>query len=165
MHESEPQGKPHKHVVFKYTKEFESQMLCSLWQLFRQSSRFNFLNFPEDEKLKRIWVQKMTRGDSKFASTNLTLLFCRTLSEKDFRLHYYALLYGTICCDEEDLQDDLYRLEAWQQKWHMEFNPLKCKIMCLTTKRDPPKREYMCIFCGDRHSRRSGISPLSGSSA
>ena len=36
-----------------------------------------------------------------------------------------ALLYGTICCDEDeaDLQDDLYRLDAWQQKWKMEFNP------------------------------------------
>ncbi|XP_073240461.1 gamma-aminobutyric acid receptor subunit beta-1-like [Porites lutea] len=59
-----------------------------------------------------------------------------------------ALLYGTICCDEDtaDLQEDLYRLEDWQQKWKMEFNPSKCKIMCFTTKRDPPKREY--VFCG-----------------
>ena len=34
-----------------------------------------------------------------------------------------ALLYGTICCDEDtaDLQDDLYRLEDWQQKWQMEL--------------------------------------------
>ena len=60
-----------------------------------------------------------------------------------------ALLYGTICCDEDtaDLQDDLYRLEDWQQKWQMEFNPSKCKIMCFTTRRDPPKREY--VFCGE----------------
>ena len=41
-----------------------------------------------------------------------------------------ALLYVTICCDEDaaDHQDDLHRLEAWQQKWKMEFNPSKCKI-------------------------------------
>ena len=54
-----------------------------------------------------------------------------------------------ICCDEDtaDLQDDLYRLEDWQQKWQMEFNPSKCKIMCFTTRRDPPKREY--VFCGE----------------
>ena len=60
-----------------------------------------------------------------------------------------VLLYGTICCDEDtaDLQDDLYRLEDWQQKWQMEFNPSKCKIMCFTTRRDPPKREY--VFCGE----------------
>lgn len=40
-----------------------------------------------------------------------------------------ALLYGTICCDEDtaDLQDYLYRLEDWQQKRKMEFNRSKCK--------------------------------------
>ena len=60
-----------------------------------------------------------------------------------------ALLYGTICCDEDtaNLQDDLYRLEDWKQKCQMEFNPSKCKIMCITTRRDPPKREY--VFCGE----------------
>ena len=60
-----------------------------------------------------------------------------------------ALLYGTICCDEDtaDLQDDLYRLEDWQQKWQMEFDPCKCKIMCFTTRRDPPKQEY--VFSGE----------------
>ena len=26
-------------------------------------------------------------------------------------------------------------------------NPSKCKIMCFTTKKDPPKREY--VFCGE----------------
>ena len=32
-----------------------------------------------------------------------------------------ALLYETICC-EADLQVDLFRLKAWQQKSKMEFN-------------------------------------------
>jgi len=56
---------------------------------------------------------------------------------------------GQFFCDEDtaDLQDDLYRLEDWQQKWQMEFNPSKCKIICFTTRRDPPKREY--VFCGE----------------
>ena len=60
-----------------------------------------------------------------------------------------ALLYGTICCDEDtaDLHHDLFWLKAWQQKLKREYHPLKCKIVCLTTKRDPPKREY--IFCGE----------------
>ena len=60
-----------------------------------------------------------------------------------------ALFYGTICCDEDaaDFQDDLYRLEAWQQKWKIKFNLSKCKIICLTTKRDPPRREY--VFCAE----------------
>ena len=60
-----------------------------------------------------------------------------------------SLLYGTICCDEDpaNLQDDLYRLEAWQQKWKMEFSLSKGKIMCFTTKKDTPKREY--TVCGE----------------
>ena len=51
-----------------------------------------------------------------------------------------ALLYTIISSGEDtiDLQDDLRRLEIWQQKWQMEFNPSKCKIMCITTKRNPP---------------------------
>ncbi len=60
-----------------------------------------------------------------------------------------TLLYATIANDEDttDLQDDLRRLEIWQQKWQMEFNLSKCKIMCITTKRNPPpKRQY--VFCG-----------------
>ena len=60
-----------------------------------------------------------------------------------------ALLYGTICCDEDaaDPQHDLFWLEAWQQKLKREFHPLKCKIVWFTTKRDPQKGEY--IFCGE----------------
>ena len=63
--------------------------------------------------------------------------------------HDSLLYYGTICCDEDvaDLQDDLYRLEAWQQKWKMEFSLSKGKIMCFTTKKDTPKREY--TVCGE----------------
>ena len=55
-----------------------------------------------------------------------------------------SLLYRTICSDEDaaDLQDDLYRLDAWQQKRKMEFSPSKGKIMYFTTKKDTPKREY-----------------------
>ena len=60
-----------------------------------------------------------------------------------------SLLFGTICCDEDaaDLQDDLYRLEAWQQQWKMEFSLSKGKIMCFTTKKDTPKLEY--TVCGE----------------
>ena len=47
--------------------------------------------------------------------------------------------------DASDLQSNFYRLQAWQQKWNMEFDPLKCKIMCFATKRDPLKWEY--VFC------------------
>lgn len=55
-----------------------------------------------------------------------------------------ALLYGITCCDEDtaNFQDNLCRLEDWQQKWQMEFNPSKCKIMCFTMMKDPPNQEY-----------------------
>ena len=75
-----------------------------------------------------------------------------------------ALLYGTICCDVDtaDLQDVLYRLEDWQQKWQTEFNPSKFKLICFTTRRDPLKREY--VFCG-QILEGSGLPPLFGGSA
>ena len=67
-------------------------------------------------------------------------------------------------CDEDtaDLQDDLYRLEDWQQRWQMEFNPSRCKIMGFTTRRDPPMREY--VFCGEI-LEEVGCHPFFGGSA
>lgn len=53
--------------------------------------------------------------------------------------------------DTEDdllkLQEDLDRLEDWQNTWKMKFNPGKCKIMQITNKRDPPKPKFN--FCGE----------------
>ena len=65
-----------------------------------------FQNFPVDEKLKRIWNQKVTPIDSKFAS-HLTLLLVKRTSGC---IIDHALLNGRICCDEDtaDPQDDLY---------------------------------------------------------
>ena len=59
----------------------------------------------------------------KFASTNQ-----KHYSDLNSTVRLFAddaLLCGTICCDEDaaDLLDNLYRLDAWQQKWKMEFNP------------------------------------------
>lgn len=44
-----------------------------------------------------------------------------------------ALLCGTIFCDEDtaDLENDYYRLEDRQEKWQMEFNLSKYKIICV----------------------------------
>ena len=38
------------------------------------------------------------------------------------------------------------KLEEWQARWQMEFNPTKCKVMCITTKKNTIKKQYM--FCG-----------------
>ena len=44
-----------------------------------------FHNFPLDERLRKIWDQKMKRGDKKFVS-NASLFCCSELfSEKDYR--------------------------------------------------------------------------------
>lgn len=44
-----------------------------------------------------------------------------------------ALLYGTICCDEDtaDLQEDLYRLEDWQQRgrWNLILQSVRSCVL------------------------------------
>ena len=59
-----------------------------------------------------------------------------------------ALLYGVISSDIncDHLQEDLCKLKQWQNLWQMEFNPEKCKILCISNKRCPPPMKYM--FCG-----------------
>ena len=37
--------------------------------------------------------------------------------------------------DAKALQDDLDRLQAWEAKWSMEFNPDKCEVIRITNKR------------------------------
>ena len=44
------------------------------------------------------------------------------------------------------LQDNLCKLEEWQDRWQLEFNPTKCKVMCITTKKNTVKKQY--VFCG-----------------
>ena len=59
-----------------------------------------------------------------------------------------ALLHGIIF-NEDDcnrLQADLFELERWQDRWQMKFNPSKCKIICISTKKSPPPKKY--VFCG-----------------
>ena len=59
-----------------------------------------------------------------------------------------ALLYGIVSSnvDGDQLQEDLTKLEVWQNKWQMSFNPAKCKTICLSTKKVSPQRKY--VFCG-----------------
>ena len=59
-----------------------------------------------------------------------------------------ALLYGVIASDTDcdHLQDDLQKLEQWQNQWQMQFDPSKCKVLCISNKRSPPVRKY--TFCG-----------------
>ncbi|CAB3999350.1 Hypothetical predicted protein [Paramuricea clavata] len=45
-----------------------------------------------------------------------------------------TLLYGLISgsSNSDELQDDLSKLETWQEKWQMKFNPGKCKVLCIS---------------------------------
>ena len=71
-----------------------------------------------------------------------------------------ALLYGVIESDIDcdHLQEDLYKLEQWQNLLQMDFNPEKCKILCISKKRCPPQMKYM--LCGVELDQVDEISYL-----
>jgi hypothetical protein len=48
-----------------------------------------------------------------------------------------CLLYRHIKTNEDttSLQDDLNNLQDWERDWQMHFNPDKCEVMRITTKR------------------------------
>ena len=50
--------------------------------------------------------------------------------------------------DCDNLQEDLNKLEIWQHERQMQFNPLKCNIICISNKQSPPQRTY--FFCGSK---------------
>ena len=58
-----------------------------------------------------------------------------------------ALLYGIASSDVDgdQLQEDLKKLEVWQSKWQMSFNPAKCKTICLFSNKVTSQRKY--VFC------------------
>ena len=71
-----------------------------------------------------------------------------------------ALLYGIISneVDCNRLQADLFELERWQDRWKMKFNPSKCKIICISTKKSPPLKKY--VFCGSELDQIDSVSYL-----
>ena len=44
--------------------------------------------------------------------------------------------------DREILQQDLDKLQEWEDQWLMEFNPDKCQAMRISNKRNPSKPSY-----------------------
>ena len=71
-----------------------------------------------------------------------------------------ALLYGVVVedSDYDNLQDDLNKLEIWQNEWQMQFNPSKCNIICISNKQSPPQRQY--FFCGSKLEQVDSASYL-----
>ena len=45
--------------------------------------------------------------------------------------------------DSDKLQVDLDRLQAWEAKWDMEFNPSKCQVIRVTASRTPLQTQYI----------------------
>ncbi|CAB4022099.1 Hypothetical predicted protein, partial [Paramuricea clavata] len=70
-----------------------------------------------------------------------------------------VLVYGVIVGDAEcdQLQNDLIKLEQWQLKWQMEFNPTKCKVIRISTKKS--EREIY-MFCSKQLEQVTSISYL-----
>ena len=44
--------------------------------------------------------------------------------------------------DSLALQSDLDTLQTWENKWDMEFNPSKCKVLQITRARKPIPTKY-----------------------
>ena len=45
--------------------------------------------------------------------------------------------------DAEKLQEDLTKLEKWEQTWQMKFHPDKCQVLTITRKKDPIHFDYV----------------------
>ena len=73
----------------------------------------------------------------------------------------HAFISSSVITDQfgcDVLQDDIYKLELWQEKWQMKFNPSKCKVLCISNKKDPPMRNYE--FCGSTLEQIQSVSYL-----
>ena len=58
--------------------------------------------------------------------------------------------------DRKTLQRDLNRLQAWDSKWDMEFNPSKRLVIRVTTARNPLDTQYS-TYCMVRSWRWSAV--------
>ena len=56
------------------------------------------------------------------------------------KIHIYTGILKSIL-DMHCLQDDLDKLQDWEQNWDMEFHPQKCKLLSITNK-TKPNTEY-----------------------
>ena len=45
--------------------------------------------------------------------------------------------------DSDTLQKDLDRLQTWEARWDMEFNPSKCQVIRVTASRTPLQTQYI----------------------
>ena len=54
-------------------------------------------------------------------------------------------IYLAISSEDESitLQNDLFTLERWEQRWDMSFNPSKCQVLHITRAKCPIQTRYI----------------------
>ena len=76
-----------------------------------------------------------------------------------------TLLYGVVVEDSDcdNLQDDLNKLETWQQEWQMQFNSSKCNIICISGSKleQVDSASYLGIAVNSKLKRSEHISSIS----
>ena len=60
---------------------------------------------------------------------------------KHSQIHLFAddtIVYLTVSAIDDcgELQEDLKRLEKWEEEWQMEFHPAKCNVLRITRKKN-----------------------------
>ncbi|XP_072037037.1 uncharacterized protein [Amphiura filiformis] len=99
-----------------------------------------------------ILVDKQHGFRAKHSTEIQLILTLNDLTKSIERARLFAddcVLYTSISSPEEltVLQDDLTKLQEWQDKWGMKFNPSKCSVMQITLKKERPQMNY--TFCGE----------------
>ena len=74
-----------------------------------------------------------------------------------------TIVYLTMNCeaDAANLQEDLDKLAAWEEKWQMRFHPKKCSILRITRKRSPKIFDYKLhghILESETNSKYLGVT-------
>jgi hypothetical protein len=55
-----------------------------------------------------------------------------------------TLIYITVSANSGNvLQEDLCRLEQWEQEWYMKFHPQKCEVLSVTRSKTVETRDYI----------------------
>lgn len=83
-------------------------------------------------------VEQRERNNCSWLTTTIFLMQAVKSSDVKLLLQTMSLMYRKICnqYDQEMPQQDLQRLQDWENTWKMSFNPSKCN----TTPISPSKR-------------------------